>query len=119
MTWVYRPDRSNPEAYGVCANSNRHYPRSSLIKQMDYRGGATPVWTGLWVHPDFADKLDTVNRQITPPPDPEGVKHPLADTIVTGEHGDNWMYSQDVNGDYYDINTGNDAAAQPQLLLWR
>lgn len=119
MTYTYRPDPDNPDARAICAHSDRPYPRSQLVKQMDYRGGPSPVWTGLWVHPDFLDKLDTANRETPLLPDPKPVRHPLPEPEQTGDGGDNTIYVQMLNGDTYDLWAGADANYASQVILWR
>src|SRR5690348_2739303 len=72
-------DWNNPRAFALCDGCKMLTYRDQLSKQMDYRGGQSPVWTGFLVCPKCDDQPQA---QLAPPilkPDPVPVFMPRPD----------------------------------------
>jgi hypothetical protein len=76
-----RIDPHNPKAIGYCDITGFPCRHEDLVKQMEYSANGL-IWTGLLVHPKFADKPNP--QGLTPPvkADPYPIKNPRPDTTT-------------------------------------
>lgn len=96
-------DPTDPHAVGVCDGCGFWVNHKDLKRDMQYRGGATPVWTGFLV---CTKCLDVPNpapqfKSIVLPPDPVPVDNPRPEVPTPSESG--YAYWVLENGDY--VNT--------------
>lgn len=73
---AWRVDQNNPDASAICDGCGFLVNYSHLRKQMDYRGGSVPVWTGTWVCATCQDVPNPFYSKLVLAPDPVPVDHP-------------------------------------------
>ena len=113
----WRPDPDDPISVGRCDKSNFIVPRDELVRQMEWRGDRL-VWTGFMVWSRFAD---APNPQLRPPKlgaDPVPLQFP-GPRPDEASPGDDWVVGEGVDGSFFFLDTGADAAGLPQPLLWQ
>lgn len=100
-------DPKDPRAVGVCDGCGFWLNYKDLRKDMQYRGGSVPVWTGFLV----CDKcLDVPNpapqfKRLVLPPDPVPVENPRPEVPTPTLSGFNYLVTE--TGAYF--NTLNSA----------
>lgn len=102
-------DPNNPRAVGVCDGCGWWVNYKDLKKDMQYRGGTTPVWTGFLV---CTKCLDVPNpapqfKTIVLPPDPVPLENPRPQTPSPTYSG--YAYWVDDSGNYVTLLPGDDA----------
>lgn len=102
-------DVNDPRAVAACDGCGFLVNHKDLKKDMQYRGGSTPVWTGFLV---CTKCLDVPNqapqfKRITLPPDPVPVENPRPDVPTPTYSG--FKYWVDDSGRYITVRPGDDA----------
>lgn len=97
----------DPAAIAICDGCGFLVQHNTLREKMEYRGGMTPVGTGLMVCPRCDDVPNPYGQLQVLPPDPVPVRNPRPDVYPTWylltEDGDTITTTEDdvlaVNGD--------------------
>lgn len=77
-------DARNPRALALCDGCGFLVQHDTLQKEMQYRGGLSPVWTGFLVCGRCLDVPNAFGRLQVLPPDPVPVKDPRPDDGPNG-----------------------------------
>lgn len=112
---AYRADASNPRAAALCDGCKFLVNHDTLRKQMQYRGGDTPVWTGQLVCGACLDVPQPYFKKQVLKPDPVPVRLPRPDDAPNAA---DWLMGKSADGALFFINTGNTAYGVAQPLLW-
>lgn len=72
-------DPRDPRAVGTCMGCGLETPRHAMREQMAYRGGSTPVPTGVWKCQRCIDELQPYYKRQRLKPDPVPVDKPFPD----------------------------------------
>lgn len=104
-----RFDARDPRAIAICDGCGFLVQHEILREKQEYRGGLTPVGTGLYVCPRCDDVPNPFGQLQVLPPDPRPVTNPRPDTtptwylitengdILTDENGDPFVVDGDAN----------------------
>lgn len=97
-------DANDPKAVGVCDGCGWWVNHSSLLKQMEYRGGSTPVWNGFLVCTKCYDVPNEAPqfKRLVLPPDPVPVLNPRVEQATNSGYG--YLITSD-SGDPIYLNT--------------
>lgn len=99
----------DPRAIAICQGCGFLVQHEVLREKMEYRGGISPVPTGLWVCPRCDDVPNPFGQLQVLPPDPVPVNMPFPDTtptwyfvtesgaIITTEDGDPLVIDGDAD----------------------
>ena len=103
-----RFDARDPRAIAICDGCGFQVQHNILREKMEYRGGSTPVGTGLLVCPRCDDVPNPMGQLQVLPPDPVPVRNPRPDftptwylltedgDILTDENGDPFVVDGDA-----------------------
>lgn len=69
-------DVDNPQAWAICDGCGFRVMHNSLKRQVEYRGGSAPVWTGFLVCGRCLDVPQPYFSRQVLPPDPVPVQNP-------------------------------------------
>lgn len=112
-------DANNPFGMAQCQGCSIWVHNKDLAKRMDYRGGSSPVWTGLWV---CTLCLDVPNAQFARPKvyrDPIALPHPFIGsgwTVPGSTNSDSgYGYLVDQNGNYISATPRIDGGLSPLI----
>lgn len=86
----YNLDVNNPDAAAICDGCGFLVNHEHLRKQMDYRGGSVPVWTGTYVCASCQDVPNPYYSKLVLAPDPVPVDHPRSpdpDSVANSGYG--------------------------------
>ncbi len=98
-------DPNDPKAVGVCDGCGWWIQHSQLKKQLEYRGGSTPVWNGFLVCSKCYDVPNEAPqfKRLVLPPDPVPVLNPRVEQATNSGFG-YWVLE---TGEY--VNTLDDS----------
>lgn len=113
-----RIDPRNPRAVAMCQGCGMWVMHEALVQQRDYRGGWSPVPTGLWVCASCDDVPQPYFQRQVLPPDPIPVPHAFPDPAVSSPNGpanSGWAYLTDTNNNVL-VNKAADGE-NPNLVM--
>ena len=93
-------DPKSPEGVAMCQGCGFWVNAPELRQQYEYRGGWSPVPTGLWVCATCDDVPQPYFQKQVLPPDPIPLPHAFPDPAVSSPNGpanSGWVYLTDTN----------------------
>jgi hypothetical protein len=99
-------DAKHPRALAICDGCGFQVNHDHLREKMEYRGGSTPVGTGLYVCASCDDVPQPFFRKLVLPPDPVPVSNPRPDDRSGAASGFGYLVTSSSGGDF--LVTSND-----------
>lgn len=90
-------DVKNPRSVAVCDGCGMWTMHDHLVEKREYRGGTTPVGTGLWVCGVCDDVPNPYFSKMVLAPDPVPIKNPRPEQALVGYSGYGYLVTE--NGD--------------------
>lgn len=102
-------DPTDPRGAAVCDGCGFWVPNFTLAKDMQYRGGSSPQWTGFLVCQKCLDVPNPAPqfKPLVLPPDPVPLLNPRPEVPTPTESG--YAYWVDDDGNYVTVLPGDDA----------
>lgn len=113
-----RIDKNSPEAVAMCQGCGFWVLNRDLVQAMDYRGGWSPVPTGLWVCATCDDVPQPYFQRQVLPADPYPVPNAFPDpnvTVPNGPANSGWAYLTDTNNNIFTDRAG--VGNNPNLVM--